>query len=87
MRKAFILQMFELVIWYKMSSLSAHLPIARAASGMLFFVLKNPINNNFLFAEFAGGGRFPICSAKINLVKTGNDYMLQKQNQPVDANS
>ncbi|WP_297094303.1 hypothetical protein [uncultured Draconibacterium sp.] len=87
MGKAFILLMLGIVVWLSESGLNYRKSTTKGIKQILNLILKITFNHNLLKAELAGAGRFPNRFAKINLVKTGIDYMLQMQNQPVDANT
>ena len=85
MGKAFILLMLGIVIWLGNSGLSSLESNTGNIERILHSILKHTFNHNLQKEKFAGAGMFQNRIAKINLVKTGDDYILQMQNQPVDA--
>ncbi len=87
MGKAFISLMLGAVVCFWKSRLSSPDFMAQTINRMLIPNFKNTFALNLLNERFAGSGGFPIYVLKNNLVKTGNDYLLQKQNLPVDANT
>ncbi len=87
MGKAFILLMLGAVVWFgKRGFSSPDLP-AQTIDRILVLILISNFVLYMLNERLAASGRFPIHVLKNNLVKTGNDYLLHKQNKPVDANT